>query len=88
MDEHELGYMKATVEQNTKEISRLAELLETHVKKTQEDTEEIKVCMRQLRDELNTYKTIIRFLKALGWTAAFILAFKFGDIAELWEKKP
>ena len=87
MDEHELGYMKATVEQNTKEISRLAVLLEKHVKKTEADTEEIKVCMRQLRDELNTYKTIIRILKALGWTAVFILAFKFGDIAELWEEK-
>lgn len=87
MDEQELGYMKATVEQNTKEISRLAVLLEKHAKKTESDTEEIKVCMRQLRDELNTYKTIIRILKALGWTAVFILAFKFGDIADLWEEK-
>lgn len=87
MDETELGYMKAIVEQNTKEISRLAKMLETHAKKAEADTEEIKVCMRQLRDELNTYKTIIKILKALGWTAVFVLAFKFGDIAELWESK-
>lgn len=87
MDEQELGYMKATIEQNTKEINRLAQMFETHAKKTEDNTEEIKVCMRQLRDELNTYKTIIRVLKALGWTAVFILAFKFGNIAELWEDK-
>ena len=87
MDEHELGYMKATMEQNTKEIGRLAQMLEDHAKKTEANTEEIKVCMRQLRDELNTYKTIVRVLKALGWTAIFILAFKFGDIADLWENK-
>lgn len=86
MDDMDYGYMKATVEQNTREIGRLARLLEEHSKKSEANTEEIKVCMRQLRDELNTYKTIIRVIKLIGTSTLLILAFKFGDVTELWRK--
>ena len=87
MDEHELGYMKASMEQNRKEIARLTQMFEAHAKRSADDTEEIKVCMRQLRDELNTYKTIIKVLKALGYTAILILTLKFGDISDIWKSK-
>lgn len=42
--------------------------------------------LSEVRDELNVYKTFIKFVKALGWTIAFVLAFKFGDISDLWKE--
>lgn len=42
--------------------------------------------LSEVRDELNVYKTFIKVVKTLGWTLAFALAFKFGDISDLWKE--
>lgn len=42
--------------------------------------------LSEVRDELNVYKTFIKVVKTLGLTLAFALAFKFGDISDLWKE--
>lgn len=80
-----LGFLKAIVERNSKQLDRLTDLFERNVKKETERTEQVLTEIQDMRNELNMYKTAIKVAKALGWTAAFILAFKFGDIPDLWE---
>jgi len=41
--------------------------------------------LKEIRDELSLYKTIMKLVRAVGLTLAFILAFKFGDIKGLWK---
>jgi predicted RecB family endonuclease len=82
--DEELGYLKATVEQNSETLAELKDMFKEHARKEQETTEELAARIHKLHEDVNVYKTVIKVLKALGWTAAFILAFKFGDIPELW----
>ena len=84
-NDEDLGYLKATADRNMKQIDSLVEAFEKHAKVTEERTEEIMDKLQVMRDELNMYKTAIKVAKALGWTAAFVLAFKFGDIPDLWK---
>lgn len=87
----EWGYFKATVEQNTKAVEDLTDMFKSHVEyemkhhKEQEERNKAQdEKIQKLHDDVNVYKTVIKVMKALGWTAAFLLAFKFGDIADLW----
>lgn len=81
-----LGYLRASVERNSAQMEHLTQMFIKHAEVESERTEEIMEKLQVMRDELNMYKTAIRVVKALGWTAAFILAFKFGEIGDLWKE--
>ena len=40
-----------------------------------------------IMDELSLYKHFIMFVKAVGYTLAAVLAFKFGSIKDIWGGK-
>ena len=85
MDDQELGYLKAVVEQNSKAVERLEAAFLEYAKKEEENNKEISNQIQKLCDEVNMYKIIIRVMKVLGGIAILILTLKLGDIANLWE---
>lgn len=74
---HELGYIKGKVESIENKINNwIIEEQETH-----------KVIMEKIysmKEQLSLYRFMIMTAKAIGYTIIFILAFKFGDIKNLW----
>lgn len=84
MDEHDLGYMKATVEQNTVHIGEIKALLQKQHEENKNFRLEMRAELQAIRDEVNVYKTVIKLAKLLGYTAAFVLTLKFGDVIDLW----
>lgn len=84
-DAEEFGYLKASVENNTKMLSSLSDMMKGHMKEEREKREELQKELTEIKEDINLYKTVIKIMKALAGTAVFILAFKFGDIADLWE---
>ena len=80
-----LGYLRASVERNSAQMEHLTQMFIKHSEGEAERTEEIMEKLQVMRDELNMYKTAIKVVKALGWSAAFVLAFKFGEIPDLWK---
>lgn len=87
MDEHELGYLKATVEQNNRAIQELKSAFLEYARKEEENTKQLREDIQKLSDEVNMYKIIIRIAKFLGGVAILLLTLKLGDIANLWENK-
>jgi len=61
-------------------------MFEKHAYHEEESIKELTRSVQDLRDEINTYKTVIRVIKAIGATAILVLTLKFGDIEELWKK--
>jgi hypothetical protein len=82
--EGNVGYLMASVERNTKQIDRLVGLFEKHAQQEEARSVRLKEEIQSMRNELNMYKTVIKVTKALGLTAACLLAFKFGDISDIW----
>lgn len=83
-DDEVMGYLRASVERNTMQVELLAALFKEHADRDAKHLELVLGKIQNMQDELNVYKTVIKVLKALGLTAAFILALKLGDIADLW----
>ena len=84
-EEGNVGYLLASVERNTKQIDRLVRLFEKHAQQEEARSLSLRDEIQSMKDELNVYKTAIKVVKLIAWTAACILAFKFGDISDLWE---
>lgn len=87
MDEHELGYLKASVEQNNRSIQELKSAFLEYARKEEENNKKLREDIQKLSDEVNMYKIIIRIAKFLGGVAILLLTLKLGDIANLWENK-
>ena len=81
----DLGYLKATVDQNTQQITALTEMFSAHAEKEEKRTDEIMEHIQGLKDELNMYKAVIRVVKVVGATALLILTLKLGSIESLWK---
>lgn len=78
------GYNRALAEANLRAIQQLADEVRQNRKDLLETKESLSAQIQSMKDELNVYKTIIKVVKAIGMTVAFVLAFKFGDIEQLW----
>lgn len=83
--DEEYGYLKATVEANSAAIKELTTLMKEHAEDEKENISSVKSQIQGLRDELNTYKTVVRVLKAIGASAVLVLSWKLGDIATIWK---
>jgi len=77
MNNEEIGYIKAKVES-------LYDKVEEYRQGDIDAHKSIEQSLRDIRDQLSLYKHLVLFVKALGLTLLFIIAFKFGDIKELW----
>lgn len=78
------GYNKALAEANLRAIQQLADELRLQRQDLKDLDKSLSDQIQSLKDELNMYKTVIKVVKAIGLTVAFVIAFKFGDIASLW----
>lgn len=84
MDKEDLGYLKATVDQNSKQIETLLKMFEEHIRHDELKTDVIMKQIDAIRDELDMYKLVARILKLVGASVVLILTLKFGDIGSLW----
>lgn len=57
------------------------------IEKLEETQSTIMEQQAAIMDELSLYKHFIMFVKALGYTIAAVLAFKFGSIKDFWGGK-
>lgn len=80
----EYGYLKASVENNTKAIEDLTSFFKKHSEEEERHVHALASDIQELKDEINFYKSIVRVTKGLGATILLVAAFKFGDVAEIW----
>lgn len=78
-DQQTLGYLKGLIESQTQTMKELKEEM-------RKDREATQKALKEIRDELSLYKTIVNVAKAIGWTGILILTLKFGDIKLLWNR--
>ena len=76
--ERELGRLAGAVEAITENVSRIDGKLDRHM---EEEDKKLSHIVQQLSLSRFLWLTV----KAVGLTIAFALAFKFGDIANLWK---
>ena len=77
MSDEQLGYLTAKVE-------ALFDKMEEYRANDVEAHKGIDVALKDIREQLSLYRHVVLTLKAIAWTLVFIVAFKFGDIKELW----
>jgi hypothetical protein len=79
-DEHDLGYLKAKVQ-------GLEERVSSHIAWEEEYHKSFEEKLDKISNSLTEHLSFYRFLKAAVYTLAFIAAFKFGDISDLWSNR-
>lgn len=85
--DEDIGYMRARVEQNTRDIKEIKRLIRAQTMAQAENTKELTDNLKKVTDELSVYKAVIRLAKLLGASALMVMTFKFGDLSSLWQTK-
>ena len=78
MGERDIGRLESSVSALREDVSRIEGKLDDHIKEENKKLDHIK-------QQLSLARAMWLFLKAIVLTIAFVLAFKFGDIAGLWK---
>jgi uncharacterized membrane protein YjjP (DUF1212 family) len=78
MDDQQIGYLTAKVE-------GLESLLKNHIENEESKLEAVHTKLDKALEQLSLYRFMLMFLKTVGYTLLFVLAFKFGDIKSLWK---
>lgn len=68
-----VGYLTAALEALSRDIAEIKAMQAQQARQLDE-----------VKDQLSMWKTTAFVMKSLALSAAFILAFKFGDIPDLW----
>jgi len=76
--------IRLETEANTKGMESLRQEIKTRWEKEDLHWEKIDLRLDKIESELSLYKFSLRIVKAVGLTAAAFLAFKFGDIKQIW----
>lgn len=79
----DIGYIKASLENNSKSIDKLVAAFEEHSASDKIAKQEIKEDIQELKDEVSLYKTAIKFLKVSIAAILVLTTMSFGDIVKL-----
>jgi len=76
--ERELGRLAEASENINERVDRIAKKLDKHIEDQQRQ-------LRKIEQQLSLSRFLWLTAKAVILTVAFLVAFKFGDIASLWK---
>jgi len=79
MGNEDIGYLKRAVED-------LTAMIKDHMEQEEDDRKAITKRLKNIEDELNTYKIIYRGLKWVIALVLLIITMKFGDIPKMFGK--
>lgn len=89
-EEEKIGYLTGKVEAIAEKIDRhIEEETKERIVQTLElkkDFEKLHICISGMQKQLSMYRHFIMFFKMTLGIAAAVLAFKFGDVASVWER--
>ena len=87
MDTHDekIGYITGKLEEVQSDIAEIKDNLAQHTLKEDEVIDVISQRLSKIEHNMSLTVFVWRLIRAIGLTVAFILAFKFGDIGELWK---
>lgn len=86
--DHELGHLSASIEEMEKRIDRIYAGITQRMKEDHDETRARIMCIEQRLKSIDQHLSFTYFLwqvvKALIFTVLAVLAFKLGDVKQLW----
>lgn len=76
--ERELGRLAGAIEEIGNRLERVEEKIDVHVEREERR-------LQKIEQQLSLGRFLLLFAKAIVLTIVFVLAFKFGDISNLWK---